>query len=314
MHLAPDSDRKIVTKGLQRLFSEYIDRPFVFVEPGGNAGDTLIYKGADKLARHIGLDVVSVKHDEFMRSKYDPDVVIYIHGGGAYNPIWVGRPMIALQKAVEHKGVVIQGPQTYWNDNDFLKVQVAEPVGRAKSKRLVFFSREKVSGEALKRILPQEVESIVDHDSALNLDRVDLESLLPKHRSDVYTLYAIREDKEARNPGGIGYFSVWSDPVRPRQRFEDWLLIHLEAKEIITNRLHSSICGSILGVPTTLLPNSYFKNRAVWEHSLAERGVVWSDRTVVSSASKAVHHIGVLRSVLQKRPVRKVIHRLHGLK
>lgn len=41
--------------------------------------------------------------------------------------------------------------------------------------------------------------------------------------------------------------------------------------EIRTNRLHVGIVGALLGKRVVLHDNSYGKNRAVWEHSLAGR-------------------------------------------
>jgi exopolysaccharide biosynthesis predicted pyruvyltransferase EpsI len=46
---------------------------------------------------------------------------------------------------------------------------------------------------------------------------------------------------------------------------------------IYTNRLHAGIIGALLGKKTYLYPNSYYKNQAVYEHSLKDHypSVCW---------------------------------------
>ena len=46
---------QLASHRILELFHEFRDQPFVFVEPGGNAGDSLIYRGAEKLARAAGI-------------------------------------------------------------------------------------------------------------------------------------------------------------------------------------------------------------------------------------------------------------------
>ena len=47
--------------------------------------------------------------------------------------------------------------------------------------------------------------------------------------------------------------------------------------EIYTNRLHAAIIGALLGKKTYFYPNSYYKNQAVYEHSLKDHypSVTW---------------------------------------
>ena len=105
---------------------------------------------------------------------------------------------------------------------------------------------------------PSWVEVIHDHDTALNLTLSDFETSGVSHMR----LIALRRDKEAP-PALVPPDSI--DLVRSCECFEDWLSLHTAAEEIVTNRLYSAIVGVILGHSVTLLPNSYFKNRAVWE-------------------------------------------------
>ena len=59
----------------------------------------------------------------------------------------------------------------------------------------------------------------------------------------------------------------------------DFLAIADRYDEIRTNRLHVAIAGALLGKRVFMHDNSYGKNRAVWEHSLAGRfpDIAWRD-------------------------------------
>ena len=52
--------------------------------------------------------------------------------------------------------------------------------------------------------------------------------------------------------------------------------MHVYAKSISTNRLHSAILGAICGKPVTLGPSSSHKNKSVWQYSLASGNVRWA--------------------------------------
>ncbi len=294
---------------VQRLFSTYADRAFVFVRPGGNAGDHLIYMGAEKIARQEGLTFSVIGYEEFLANSFDVDTALYLHGGGGYNPIWSGKPIVALERATLHKGVVIQGPQTYWDDLDFLRERIGRVVQRASCERLVMMAREETSYRLLRQAVPESVETILDHDTALNLSDTDL----ARHPNLDYNFYAIREDKEALPIAAREYTAVWGDPVEIAPGFDAWLSVHASASEIVTNRLHSAILGSIMGIPTTLCPNSYFKNRAVWEYSLRHRGVKWADEVPITSVSRALHQIRPVRWLLSSRWAQKRLRRALGI-
>ena len=299
---------------LAPLWEEYRDRSFLFVKPGGNAGDQLIYWGAEALARHLGLSFETVGHDRFMDMSVPAETVVYIHGGGGHNPIWSGKPMIALTKAAQHEGVVIQGPATYWDDPTFLAENVTAPLRDAQCERVVMMAREKVSAGLIRSAAPPGVETLLDHDTAFNvvLEREALDAYRPSSGGG-YRYYAIRTDREARAEGARHVAAAWGDPVTLAPDPDDWLRLHAGAAALITNRLHSSIAGFLLGVPTTLTPNSYFKNRAVWEFSLRERGVAWSDEVPIPEWSRLLSSAPLLGSLLSRGSVTRWVRRLSGV-
>lgn len=263
---------------LLSTFDFYSSCKFVFVKPGGNYGDFLIYRGAEKLAREAGIEFKSVSHQEFMETRYDANTVIYLHGSGGYNPWGCGTPMEELKKAVQtHEGILIQGPSTVHADRAFLQEHVGAPLEQTTLQGMHFFARERTSYEVLNEILPERVELQVDHDTALHLRAEDLPQT--EVASAGHTFFAIRGDKEREDViDAPKPFRMWYDPVPVSQSFGDWVRHHAQAEKIVTNRLHSAVLSPILGKRVTLLPNSYHKNRSAYEFSLAHRGVEWQDK------------------------------------
>jgi exopolysaccharide biosynthesis predicted pyruvyltransferase EpsI len=280
---------------LFRLFEAYRSAPFLFVESGGNFGDELIWLGAYKLARLAGLDVRRVTYDEFIGSSVPSGTGVYVHGGGGINPWCSGRAITAFQKALAtNSPIAILGPQSVHPDHVFLRSKLALDLEQASARRIVAFARDQASYEALAASFPG-LELRAEHDTALSLSRADLDGpCLPR----AFALCAIREDNESSPISNRDLLSLSIDPAKFCRSFNQWIALHRSARRIVTNRLHSAIAGVILGKPTVLLPNSYHKNRSVWEHSLRERGVVWSDELPLGPLPRVINAIAPLRRLV----------------
>jgi len=300
-------NHSIASTTLFDLFQQLSFYPFLFIEPGGNYGDTLIYEGAYKLAAQAHLRYKAARHEEIIDriDAVPKDNVVYIHGGGGFVPLWSGKPSAALRKLVSRfNGIVILGPQSFSEDVAYLKASFIDSLSGGQSRKLFIFAREHTSYLVLKRCLPSWVELLEDHDTALNLQPSDFD---PSHIKQKYSLYAIRTDKEMCPTQKQNVFSTRLDPVPYCLSFEEWFLLHARAKEIVTNRLHSSILGSILGKCTTLMPNSYHKNRSVWEFSLASRNVHWRESLPVGPLSRWLSNRSFIRCLRFSRFIEKLI-------
>lgn len=294
-----------ISKELFKLFKSYKSKRFVLVEMAGNYGDYLIYKGAYKLADMAGLTYEQTTFENFMITYYTPDTVIYIHGGGGVNSFWSGKPITLLKKALStHRGTVILGPQTFETEEYFLDQFNNKVLGDVVSEKIFIFCRELVSYDCLKQKLPENIELMIDHDTALNLTKDDFELL--DMRSE-YDLYSIRSDKELHPEQDYNFLSKWIDAITYSRNFDEWVSLHAGARKIVTNRLHSAVLGSILQIPTTLLPNSYHKNRAVWEFSLRPRQVRWNERLRVGFLSKILNQINFLKRFRQSKLCQRLI-------
>ena len=263
---------------LRPVFERYADRPFAFVIPGGNYGDHLIWLGGEKLARSCKLEYKTYSADEALHVTLDPKTVVYIHGSGGFVPWWSGTPAKVLHHMCRsHPGPIIHGPCTVEHeDPEYLK-RTFDPTRNCEAEEFLVFARELPTLAALQKSLGHDCVGL-DHDTALYLDAKDfpqITKLMPA-RGD-YDFAAVRIDLESagNNPG------LSLDPAKIARSLDHWLALHACARSITTNRLHSSIAGSLFGVPTTLTPTSYHKARSVWEYSLQDRGVAWANEIQV---------------------------------
>ena len=305
----------VASNRLLGLFQELRSREFLFVVPGGNHGDELIWFGAEKLARLAGLRYRSMNHAEFMACSIPESAVVYIHGGGGYVPWCSGAPIVELRRSVtEHAGTVILGPETFTDDEEFLRGTLLPALDRRRCERVVLFAREEVSFATVQAIVPCDVSVVLEHDTALNLTAGDFSQyrLRANGGRGGYQFWSVREDNESPGADTPGFLAVWFDPAMHCRTFREWLDVHASAREIITNRLHSAIIGSILGIPTTLTRNSSHKCRAVWEFSLRDRGVRWAEALPRQRFSCLLGSIPPIKWGMASHKVRRCIRWLRG--
>lgn len=292
------------------LFNQFKNHPFIFVEPGGNFGDELIWKGAYKLAKQAKLNYKIYDHNTFMNMPIKNDDVIYIFGSGGFNSIWTGTPFQELRKAVTRTGgITIVGPSTVSEEIDFLRENFSILNTCSTDNKIYFFAREMKSYEIFKKLLPSWIELDHDHDTAFNLETQDIYSH-PLARK--YNYYAIREDRELQNFKKFNPFILWEDPTKLAKTFDDWVKIHANARKIITNRTHSTILASILGKKVTMLPNSYHKNRSIWEYSLSSQGVLWADKIHTNPAITQLLKTKLYPKICYSYKLRQFIRAING--
>lgn len=276
------------TKKLADIFSEYKNKKFLFVEPGGNWGDYLIYFGAEVLAKKYNIDFESLSISEFTKRDVD-DAFVYIHGGGGFNEWCSGSTFKCLSHALNnYPEMVIYGPCTTSKNLNFLTEKFEECLDGKISKNFVCFARENTTFEILNKIpaLKNRSEIYCDHDTAFHVTKKDVEERIGKEKFD-YCLLGYRKDNESssvRHKGDISKIII--DPPMFAKSFDHWLRIHAYANEIITNRTHSSIIGAVLGKKTTLFASKYHKNKSIWEYSLQPMGVIWADDSIAERIAR----------------------------
>lgn len=271
-------------ENLRTVLERYITHPFLFVEPGGNWGDNLIYKGAERLAQKIGLNFVSIDYDTFLQRPPVSNTAIYLQGGGSFNFIYRGYGVNALCHALQnYAGPIIQGPQTSEETVEYGQY-LASRIQGAGNRNFYLFAREKTTWKTFRGAIRDELIKVrLDHDTAFHLSREDL--LGTRCMRPRYDLLALRDDSErpVQDVPFRHFTGLRLDPPRYAKTMDHWVRIHALSRSIITNRTHSAILSTVLGIPATLLPGSYHKNRSIWEYSLQQRGVRWQDWPAVSS-------------------------------
>jgi exopolysaccharide biosynthesis predicted pyruvyltransferase EpsI len=277
------------------VLSEVADGGTVLtVQPGGNHGDTLIYRGFEKFVEgteidHVALDSDRVRYDapgsfpssnvvadirwaykqwKYARHRLFNDIsAVYIHGGGNFNDMW--RVGIECYRTVANyfDCPIVIGPQScQFTETDPTKI--FEEV----SNETHFFCREAYSHEIIAESAAEcdHVEVYLEDDTALHLTAADL----PVDAfAEEYTLVAMRMDQDSAEPTISedipGPVKV-SDTSKMEDSYEDWVNTAARASHIYTDRLHVAILGWILDKPITWYGTGYHKNRGVYEHSLAE--------------------------------------------
>jgi|GEM_PF-3973373 len=255
----------------------------LFVQPGGNWGDQLIYSGALALAERYSIECITLDHDDFLRTKSDFSCPVYLHGGGGLNPWTSGRAIRGLYHAVEnYSGIVIQGPQTISEDHDFVASFASTLIQKCQAREILFFSREVKSHDIAKAAFAgSAIECLLDQDTAFHNCKADLVPYRRFRRK--YNFRALRQDNEQTgwerefSQPAFGSKTIVLDPAIYALSFDHWIRIHAASSSITTNRTHSAILGAILEIPTSLFASSSHKNHSVWQYSLAARGVTWID-------------------------------------
>ncbi|MEN7342389.1 MAG: hypothetical protein AAAFM81_05570 [Pseudomonadota bacterium] len=272
-----------VGASLEETFKAHKDAPWVFLRGLGNWGDDFLFAGAEALANRLGLDWRDIPLDTFPDVDLPETTCVYIHGSGGFNPWCSGSAITNLKHATSKQiRLALQGPMSVGGDADWLSDVMTDVVSDARAEEIIVFTREQYSYDAIANIkgLVETADVRLDQDSALYLQVDEILSLagLDSLPEGNYDLVVVREDPEAGKSAGEQTFpGVQLDPAYAANSFAHWIRMHLGAKHIATNRLHSSIIGTLAGKQVTVGPGSYHKNRSVYEQSLVHRNVAWSD-------------------------------------
>jgi len=261
---------------LKNLFASLKGKKLLVIKVSGNYGDELLQLGAYSILNELSIDYTVISVRAFLSLESCNTEAIYIHGGGAFNDIWITGIQECFEKAIRFPvSNLILGPQAFTQGITGFKDRLDSAVKHKKAKHIDVFARDMVSFQLFSQISPAAISLCHDHDTALNLS---ISELLPSLDNQCKgSLFAIRNDKEGIPllPGSS--FCFWFDPIKICKSFEEWIGLHSRFSTIITNRLHSAVLGSILGKKVLLLPNSYHKNKAMWDYSLKDKNVEFID-------------------------------------
>lgn len=134
--------------------------------------------------------------------------------------------------------------------------------------------REPVSFEHVAKVIPRS-QIALGHDAAFALGpplRKRFSSRIEATPARVGMFY--RADRERARPeaGGVDVLGnmvgMWTDMALAERALDAAIGMLLGCGTVHTDRLHGAVMAGILGRQTVFYPNAYFKNEAVFHHSL----------------------------------------------
>jgi exopolysaccharide biosynthesis predicted pyruvyltransferase EpsI len=232
-----------------------------YVANPGNAGDSLIAAGTLALFRKLNLDFKICN----IRNTFYGDTIIY-GGGGNLIKHYDNLRNFLWENHENNKIIVL--PHTVYDCIDLLN-----SIG----KNTYIFAREEVSYEYIKDNMNNPENAFLSNDMAFHFDDLDFY----KQQNHTGECNAFRLDLEKTNiQTPKGNKDISNDFMFKQNTFnEDHINISTnnmfsylcKFETINTNRLHVAIAGSLLGRKVNLYPNSYFKNKAVFDFSIKNK-------------------------------------------
>lgn len=233
-----------------------------FFPKSGNAGDGLITHATYQLFERF-----NISYTAYHQSETAIGEPVLIGGGG--NLIEGRYTDVAdlIRRHTPHKIVLL--PHTVVGYTDIV----------AKTHdNLILFLRDPVSHALAMANGASKANTFLSHDIAFFLEQDHFAKFQNRGKG---ILHALRQDGESAGALPIGPKNfdlslswngdIWIDREFCRASTESLASFIAQYDSVLTDRLHISILSSMLGKRVTLLPNAYFKNRAIYEHSMRPR-------------------------------------------
>lgn len=267
--------------------------PVSFIPNPGNVGDAAI-----NLAcwRHLAATFAEVEICPAARQPQHRQV--FLGGGGNFvEPLWQNQQAL-LERLSPARHRLAFFPATLYGYGGLL---------RRWRGRLRAVCREAVSfGYAAEQLEPADV--CLGHDAAFALHGTRPFAAAPPPVPGAPTARFLRRDKEgvllgAASDGDLtgSPASQWLEPTKAAAAVAAVAERLAHCGSVATDRLHTAILAALLGRPTSLNPNSYFKNRAVFEQSLARLPWVAFDASNARRPSDAGNDPLIYRSAIARR-------------
>ncbi len=218
----------------------------------GNTGDGLIHLSGARLFRELGLETRELYHPTPASGR-----VLFVYGSGAFchaSP----HAMDAVRFYLEHFDELVILPSSF----DTRHEKIAEFLAELPAKVTVLV-REKISHAMVLEAIAEGPRVVLAEDLAFTYDYSRWAGVAGRG-----TLVAFRTDQE-RALTEKPRCSV--DVSRLGDKLDPWPLLRMVSRfeEVHTDRAHVGIAAALMGRRTFFHDNSYHKNRALYEHSMA---------------------------------------------
>ncbi|MCC7004953.1 polysaccharide pyruvyl transferase family protein [Candidatus Nomurabacteria bacterium] len=232
---------------LKKFLEKYRNAKVDFYRFPGNYGDSLIWHGTKILLSELNISENYVEIDSPKGSD-----ILFIDGGGNFVDYYSDVRDFLNKRRDLYREIVIL-PHTIFGDKQIDTLNKL-------SGNVTVFCREKISFDFVKKHLLKG-NVYLWHDCAFY-------NHFSKLSEGKGILNAFREDKESirsKVPSANHDLSYNGYATKPLEDLVNYLMKY---GEINTDRLHLAICATLIGKKVNLFPNSYYKNKAVFDYSL----------------------------------------------
>lgn len=235
-----------------------IQKPIVFIPNPGNAGDILILHGALELFKSLSITFTFGEYDKFFEDKH----VIYSGGG---NLIGLYTNCKIFLENNHKKNDITLLPATIRNEDSLIS---------SLKDNVHIFCRELISYAYVQNMRDSK-NTYLAPDMALYIHDVD--KFKNKKRKGIGIVFRTDYEKRTEETLPTENYDLSSElmkgvaalnPDGIKQIGESMLEYVSNFEKIKTDRLHVGIACHLTETPCDLYPNSYYKNKAIYEFSL----------------------------------------------
>ncbi len=242
---------------LLRLLAGLRDQDVVALLNRGNRGDGLIHRGGRLLLAEAGISCRELRETERLDEVHGDALLVY--GAGAMGRGTHTLPRVVTALAPRFAQVILL-PCT---------IDVREPgvrrFVRSWDRKYSVFCRELVTFDSLRSEGATPRAMLLGHDLAFHVDYGPWAARPASGRGGLF-----RRDNEAAYGRVPRNLAVCEDASNGSDREADRLLDYLAPlAELHTDRCHAAIAAAMMGRKVVMYRNNYFKNRAIYDHSLA---------------------------------------------
>ena len=234
-----------------------------FFPKSGNAGDGFIAYATYTLFEKYNISYTSYSQDE----KVDDKIVIIGGGGNLIEGKYEDVAKIIWRHRKNERIILL--PHTVVGYKEI----IAET-----HNNLEIFCREPVSYELILLNGANENKTHLSHDVTFYLDDEHFSELFEKGEG---VLFALRTDGESSKNIAISDENIdlslsWNGDYWKNPKFCYYATLSMASyiqsyESVLTDRLHISILSAFLKKNVIMMPNDYYKNQAIYEHSMKAR-------------------------------------------
>jgi len=256
------TERPNMNGALARLLANYSDRTVITLSANGDRGDALVHRGATEFFRAMGITCRDYRITDDL-SHVNGDILL-IYGAGTFmrrkNPL-----VRQLAWVAPRFSEIVLLPSSYDLENPRVR-----SFARSWDQRYTVFCRELVSFDALRPPKAKPKTILLGHDLAFHADVSQWADKRASGRAGVF-----RRDDEAASGGFPRDLDDYTDVALGSDHDPDPMLDYIARyAEIHTDRCHVAIAAAMMRRNVVFYQSRYFKNRAIYDHSLAGRAHV----------------------------------------